>query len=171
MRKRALAIFGGKRMPPEAAAGIEVRAKGFACATPQRAWQVLTDYERLAEFVPNLTSSTLISRNGREAVVEQYGSGGFLFITQEIHLVLRVREQPFSAIDITRIAGNMKRYDAQWILIPARENRCDGTRIAYSAILQPDFFLPPFVGPALVQADVEKMLQAVLAEIERWGHR
>jgi ribosome-associated toxin RatA of RatAB toxin-antitoxin module len=158
-------------MPPESAAAIEVHSEGFACAAPRRAWQVLTDYERLAEFVPNLTSSTVLSRQGRDAVVEQYGSGGFLFVRREIHMVLRVTEQPFSAIEVTRISGNMRRYEARWSLAPARENHCDGTRIAYACSMEPDFFVPPIVGPAMAQADIDKMLQAVLAEIERWAHR
>jgi len=155
-------------MPADHAEGIEVDADGFACATPQRVWQVLTDYDRLAEFVPNLISSMVLSRHDHEVVVEQYGSGGFLFVRQEIHMVLRVTEQPFSTIDVSRISGNMRRYTARWSLAPAREKHCDGTRIRYRASMQPDFFVPPIAGPAVAQADVNQMLKAVLAEIERW---
>ncbi|HTN65471.1 MAG TPA: SRPBCC family protein [Burkholderiaceae bacterium] len=155
-------------MPADHADGIEVDAEGFACATPRRVWQVLTDYDRLAEFVPNLISSTVLSRHDHEVVVEQYGSGGFLFVRREIHMVLRVTEQPFSAIDVNRISGNMRRYTARWSLASARENHCDGTRIRYRASMQPDFFVPPIAGPAMAQADVDQMLKAVLAEIERW---
>jgi carbon monoxide dehydrogenase subunit G len=144
-------------------AGIEVHAEGYARATPPQAWRVLTDYERLTEFVPHLQSSVLVSRNGTDAVLEQVGNGGFLLIQQQIHLLLRIREEPHSAIAIHLISGNMQSYDAHWQL----SEEGGGTRIGYRARLQPDFFVPPVIGPALIQKNIERMMQAVLKEIER----
>jgi len=144
-------------------AGIEVHAEGYARATPPQAWRVLTDYERLTDFVPHLQSSVLVSRNGTDAVLEQVGNGGFLLIQQQIHLLLRIREEPHSAIAIHLISGNMQSYDAHWQL----SEEGGGTRIGYRARLQPDFFVPPVIGPALIQKNIERMMQAVLKEIER----
>jgi carbon monoxide dehydrogenase subunit G len=38
--------------------------------TIARAWQVLTDYDRLARFIPNLQVSRIVSRQGDDIVVE-----------------------------------------------------------------------------------------------------
>jgi ribosome-associated toxin RatA of RatAB toxin-antitoxin module len=146
---------------------FEVNATGFARAAQQQAWQVLTDYERLHEFVPDLQSSTLLSRNGREAVVEQHSEAGFLFLSQRIHMVVRVTEQPYSVIDVALVAGDMRSYSAHWELAPSTQNGIEGTRILYSGVMEPDFFVPPLIGKSIVQVNVRRMVQAVLSEIDK----
>jgi ribosome-associated toxin RatA of RatAB toxin-antitoxin module len=144
---------------------FEIQASGLVRATPQQTWAVLTDYGRLSEFVPDLLSSKLLSRCGDEAIIEQQGSIGFIFMRQSIHLVVRVIENPFSTLDVALVAGDMKHYASRWELAPLEQGA--GTRIAYRGSLEPDFFVPLLLGRALVQLDVQKMLAAVVAEIER----
>ena len=146
---------------------FEVSASGFARATPEQAWRVLTDYDELADFVPDLTSSRVISRDGREAVVEQRSEVGILFVTHAIHIVERITEQPFSAIDVAMVSGNMKRYRAHWDLAPSSQNGVSGTRIIYSGMMEPDFFIPPVIGESIVQANMKKMVEAVIERIDR----
>ena len=143
---------------------FEIQVSGLVHATPQQTWAVLTDYERLPDFVPDLLSSKLLSRRGAQAVLEQQGSVGFLFMRQVIHLVVRVTEQPFSTLDVALVAGNMKHYASHWELAPLDQG---GTRIAYRGSLEPDFFVPLLLGRVMVRADVQKMLAAVVAEVER----
>jgi len=156
-----------KRMQNNDQSFFRVDASGFAAATQQQVWQVLTDYERLSSFVPDMSSSRLISRTGHEAIVEQNGKTGFLFIKRDVHLVMRVTEQPFSTIDIALIEGDMKHYTAHWGLAPSARDGRSGTLVTYSASMEPDFFVPPLVSGPLVQADVEKTMEAVIAEIAR----
>jgi ribosome-associated toxin RatA of RatAB toxin-antitoxin module len=146
---------------------FDIRASGFARATPDHVWQVLTDYERQPEYVPNLSSARVVSRNGADVVLEQNGQGGFFFIRHAIHLLIRVTERAPSMIDVSLISGNMKRYGARWQLTPAEQAGMSGTRIEYSGIIEPDFFVPPLVGNAIVQGDVRKMLEAVIAQLEK----
>lgn len=146
---------------------FEVNAKSFVQATPRQAWKVLTDYERLTEFVPGLVRSKVLSRNQREVTLEQESNAGFLFLSQTIRLVVRLREQPFSTIEVALVSGDMKRYQARWTLTAFAQNGRDGTLIGYSGAIEPVFFLPPVVGRQLVQANVRKMVQAVSAEIEK----
>lgn len=143
---------------------FEIQVNGFVHATPQQTWAVLTDYGRLPEFVPDLLSSKLISRSGTQAILEQEGRAGFLFMRQAIHLVVRVTEHPFSTLDVALVSGNMKHYASRWDLAPADPG---GTRIAYRGSLEPDFFVPLLLGRAMVQHDVQKMLAAVETEVER----
>lgn len=155
------------RMHQDGESWFEVRASAFAPASLQRTWQVLTDYERLPQFVPNLLSSKIVSRNGSEVTVAQKGYVRFLFIVQEIDLVVRVREHPLSALDISLVEGRMKQYASRWELSAASHEDVGGTRISYFGRLEPDFYVPPMVGSALLRHDVEGMLQAVIAEIVR----
>lgn len=143
---------------------FEIQASGVVRATPQQAWAVLTDYGRLPQFVPGLLSSKLLGRCGHEAIVEQRGSVGFLFLRQAIHLVVRVTEYPFSRIEVALVAGDMKHYASHWELTPVESGA--SARITYRGSLEPDFFVPLLLGRAIVRADVEQMLAAVVAEIE-----
>ena len=152
-----------QRLRQEGCALFEIRVSGLARATPQASWQVLTGYDRLQEFVPGLLSSKLLSRTGQEAILEQEGIAGFLFLQQTIHLVVRVIEQPFSTLDISLISGDMKYYASHWELVPAAQG--SATRISYFGSMVPDFFVPPLLGSAIMQADVRKMMTAVIAEI------
>ncbi|NMM25754.1 MAG: cyclase/dehydrase [Glaciimonas sp.] len=148
---------------------FEIQVSGLVRATPQQTWAVLTDYGRLPEFVPDLLSSTLLSRCGDEAILEQRGSAGFLIMRQAIHLVVRVTEHPFSTLDVALVKGNMKHYASRWELTPVDSGAVTGTStlITYRGSMEPDFFVPLLLGRAKVQADVRKMLAAVVAEVER----
>ncbi|RZI44313.1 cyclase/dehydrase [Herbaspirillum sp. HC18] len=146
---------------------FEVTAVGFVRATPEQAWQVLTDYEHLPGFVPDLTSVRVVSRTGNEVVVEQKSSAGFLFIEHVIRMVLHIEEQPHSTIDVSLIEGDMKRYRTHWDLDPATQDGVHGTRVIFSGAMEPDVFMPPLVGRAIVQANVKRTVEAVVTEIER----
>lgn len=144
-----------------------VSAKAFARAAPQSVWDVLTSYDRLHQFVPNLQSSKLLSRDGPEAVIKQHARAGLLFIKQSIHLELRVVEQPISVIDITLLSGDMKRFDSHWELAAARQGGGAGTLITYAGQLEPNFYVPAMLGTPLIRSDVQNMVIAVIREIEK----
>jgi ribosome-associated toxin RatA of RatAB toxin-antitoxin module len=146
---------------------FEVNATGFVRATQQQAWQVLTDYERLHEFVPDLRSSALLSRDGHEVVVEQRSQSGFLFLSQTIHMIVRVKEQPYSVIDVALISGDMRDYSAHWELLPSAQNGIDGTHVTFEGMMEPAFFVPPVIGKSIVQVNVKRMVEAVVSEIEK----
>lgn len=144
-----------------------VNATAFARAAPQSVWDVLTAYDRLHQFVPNLRSSKLLSRDGHEAVIEQHARAGLLFIKQSIYLELRVVEQPISVIDITLVTGDMKRFDSHWELAAARQEATDGTLITYAGQVEPNFYVPALLGTPLIRSDVQNMVRAVIKEIEK----
>lgn len=146
---------------------FEVQAAGIARATLQQAWNVLTDYERLDEFVPDLVSSKILSRDTNEAIIEQKSQTAVLFLVHTVRMVVRIEEQPYSMLNVERLSGDMRHYRARWELEPVAQPGDDGTRIALLGAMEPDFPLPPIVGDALIQANVKSMVEAVIREIER----
>ncbi len=155
------------RMQQDEQRFFEMHASGFVRRSQKKAWQVLTDYERLHEFVPNLLSSKLLERNDTQATIEQKGRVGFFIMTRTIHLVLRVTEQPCSALDIVLVTGDMKHYVTRWELAPSIRNGVSGTSISYSGMVEPNFFVPSLLGTALLRTDLKRMLEAVIAEIDK----
>lgn len=63
-----------------------------------QAWQVLTDYGRLAEFVPDVRSSRVISRDGNQVLVEQKGEARLLFVRFPIDVRLAITEHPYERV-------------------------------------------------------------------------
>ena len=143
----------------------EVDATGTVAAPLPKVWRILTGYERMAEFVPDMESCRILSRNGNEVILEQFGVARFLFMSKAIHLIVRATEQPMSSIDISLISGDMKHYESHWELIPVPET--GGTRIVYSGKMIPNFYVPGILGSKLIRSDIERMMNAVLARIDR----
>jgi len=143
----------------------EVDATGTVAAPLPKVWRILTGYERMAEFVPDMESCKVLSRNGNEVILEQFGVARFLFMSKSIHLIVRATEQPMSSIDISLISGDMKHYESHWELIPIPET--GGTRIVYSGKMIPNFYVPGILGSKMIRGDIQRMMSAVLARLDR----
>jgi ribosome-associated toxin RatA of RatAB toxin-antitoxin module len=143
----------------------EVDATGTVAAPLPKVWRILTGYDRMAEFVPDMESSKVLSRNGGEVIIEQFGVARFLFMSRTIHLIVRAVEQPMSSIDISLISGDMKHYESRWELVPVPET--GGTKIIYHGKMLPNFYVPSLLGSKMVRSDIERMMNAVLARLDR----
>jgi ribosome-associated toxin RatA of RatAB toxin-antitoxin module len=143
----------------------EVDATGTVAAPLPKVWRILTGYDRMAEFVPDMESSKVLSRNSGEVIIEQFGVARFLFMSRTIHLIVRAVEQPMSSIDISLISGDMKHYESRWELVPVPET--GGTKIIYHGKMLPNFYVPSLLGSKMVRSDIERMMNAVLARLDR----
>jgi len=142
----------------------EVDSVGTVNASPATVWRILTDYEHMNEFVPDLNSCRVLSRNGNEVIIEQLGTARFLFMSKSIHLIVRATEQAMTSIDIALVSGDMKHYESHWELIPVPET--GGTRVVYSGRLVPNFYVPGILGAKIIRGDIERMMGSVLARLD-----
>jgi len=142
---------------------VSVRASAEVNADLPTAWEVLTDYDHLAEFIPDMRSSRVVRREGGSVLVEQRGEFGFLFFRQAIDVVLSVSEQPPRRIVAHTVAGNLKDMEASYEL----KASASGVRLEYAGRFVPDFFLPPLIGIPLVRRSLERRLRSMVDEIER----
>jgi ribosome-associated toxin RatA of RatAB toxin-antitoxin module len=141
---------------------VEVEAAAEIAVGAPRAWQVLTDYNRLSQFVPDLHESRVVSREGAKAVVEQKGVARFLFFTHPIEVRLEVTEYPHRRIESRAIAGNFRELRSVYTL----EASEGGMRLHYQGRLVPDFELPLF-HTYVLKSNVESTFRAMVEEIER----
>lgn len=142
----------------------QIASSGTVAATRAVAWSVLTDYGHLADFVPDLKSARVISRDGDKVVVEQLGAARFLFFNRDIRLVVQVHERPPDRIDVSLVDGDMKVYHCSWELVALADG---GTRVLYRATIAPKFYVPGIVGTPLVRKDIARMMAAVLSRMDR----
>jgi ribosome-associated toxin RatA of RatAB toxin-antitoxin module len=142
---------------------LQVEASAEFDGSLDNAWQVLTDYGRLAEFVPDLQASRVISRDRNAVVVEQKGEARLLFFSYPIDVRLAITEKPREQIVSQAIAGNFREMRSTYAL-EARQGRLF---LHYSGRLEPDFYVPPLIGTYLLRRNVESMFRALVDEIER----
>jgi len=140
-----------------------VRAEATVAAPVSMVWEVLTDYDNLARFIPGLSVSSVSRRSGNRVQVEQKGEARFLFFSYPIEVVLEVLESPSSSISSRAVGGNLRRMSGRYDL----KSTGGGSLLRYSGELEPDFGLPPVVGTLAVRAMVEAQFGAMVAEIER----
>jgi ribosome-associated toxin RatA of RatAB toxin-antitoxin module len=131
--------------------------------TVPRTWQVLTDYGRLAEFIPDMQSSRVLSRSGNQAVVEQKGEARMLFFSFPIDVRLAVTETPYEKVSSRLVSGNFREMRGTYSL-EAGQGRI---LLRYAGQLAPDFFVPPLIGTLALKHSVEASFRALVDEIER----
>jgi len=144
---------------------VEVRAHALLDAPVQLVWQVISDYERLPQFVPNLRRSVVIARNGNQLLVEQSGEARFAFFSVPIEVRLEVIEQPPDWIASRAVAGNLRRMSGRYELYP--DPARGSVQLRYFGAIEPGFELPPIVGVAALRSSVEQQFEAMVQEILR----
>jgi len=130
-------------------------------------WEVLTDYDHMAEFVTNLEVSNVRTRDGDRLQVFQKGraSRGLLSFAfenlREIHLV------PYREIRSHLISGNMQTSEFTTQVVD------DGTQvhILNSGRFVPNVWVPPIIGPPAIEAETRKQFDEIRAEILRRSAR
>jgi carbon monoxide dehydrogenase subunit G len=126
-------------------------------------WGVVTDYDRLAEFIPDMEYSRVVSRNPPGVVVRQKGEFGILFFSRVVEIELAVVESPPHAVVSRLISGNLRDLSGRYDL----EERGEGTRLVYRGRLLPEYDLPPLIGLAMVRHSLNRHFGAMVREILR----
>ena len=140
-----------------------VRADVPVAVGAATAWAVLTDYNRLAEFVPDMQVSRIVSEPGRPLLLEQRGEAGFLIFRTEMRVILQVEETPPVRIAFRAVAGDFKRMQGEWGLL----NEGRSVRLSYRAEIEPDFWVPPLIGRELLRSSVQRQISGVVQEMLR----
>jgi carbon monoxide dehydrogenase subunit G len=140
-----------------------VRAAATVAAPVAMVWEVLTDYDHLARFIPGLSSSAVQLREANRVLVEQKGEARFLVFSYPIEVRLEVLESPSDSITSLGVGGNLKRMTGRYEL----RSGMGGVLLRYTGELEPDFELPPIIGTLAVRTMVEEQFAAMVAEIER----
>jgi carbon monoxide dehydrogenase subunit G len=135
----------------------------YAPVPPELAWAVLTDFDRMSAFVPNLVSSVVIERGEGQLKVRQKGVSRFGIFSMNFESVQETRLNPQSEIRAHGVSGNFRRMDSVMQL----KAEGSGTRLTYHADVQPDFWFPPFIGPAMARRDMAEQFTAMLREMIR----
>jgi ribosome-associated toxin RatA of RatAB toxin-antitoxin module len=128
---------------------------------PAVALAVLTDYEQIPRFMPDVRTSIVRERAIGSAVVEQEAVSSVMMFSKRVHLVLEIEEQPDALIFRDRCGRSFVRYEGTWRL----SNQDGHTAITYELIAEPSFDVPGFMLKRLFRRDSAQMIERLRREI------
>ncbi|RZM81896.1 SRPBCC family protein [Leptolyngbya iicbica] len=126
----------------------------------EQVWGILTDYENLSSFIPNLTVSRRLETDGSRTLLEQVGSQCFLNIQFCARVVLDMAEQFPHCIGFSMVEGDFKSFEGAWKLEQA-EDAEQGTRLNYEITICPPRAIPAVLIERHLRHDLTQNLQAI----------
>jgi carbon monoxide dehydrogenase subunit G len=142
---------------------LEVVCRALLEAPLELIWQTLTDYARLAEFIPGMSKSRVLSQSGAVTVVEQVGTARFLFVSIPIEVTLSSTARPPYAIDASLLKGSLKRLEGTYRIEPQAGGRM---LLSWTGVIEAES-MPPLIGEMLLRSSIEDQFRGMVREIER----
>ncbi len=130
-------------------------------------WDVLTDYDNMAAFISNLTFSGVESRVDNVLTVHQKGKVTRGPLTFAFDNVREVELVPVAEIRSRLVSGDLKAS-----FFTTRIADLDGlVHISNSGRYTPNVWVPPLIGPALIEGETRKQYAEIRSEILRRAAR
>lgn len=142
---------------------LEVVCRATLEAPPALIWQTLTDYGRLAQFIPGMRSSRVLSQTGAVTVIEQSGEARFLFVSYPLEVTLASTERPPHAIEARLLKGNLKRLEGVYLITPRAGG---GALLTWTGVVEAES-MPPLIGELLMRSSIEDQFRGMVTEIRR----
>ncbi|KAH9621385.1 hypothetical protein KSS87_007199 [Heliosperma pusillum] len=132
-------------------------------------WNALTDYERLADFVPNLVYSGRIPCPYPGRIwLEQRGLQRALYWHIEARVVLDLQEFMNSPNDrelhFSMVDGDFKKFEGKWAVKSKR--RSSSTTLSYEVNVIPRFNFPAIFLERIIRSDLPVNLRALACRAE-----
>ncbi|BAZ26444.1 cyclase/dehydrase [Kalymmatonema gypsitolerans NIES-4073] len=127
----------------------------------EQVWKVLTDYEALVDFVPNLTKSRLLEHPQGGIRLEQVGSGRFVGLNFCARVVLDLEEYFPKEINFRMVEGDFKDFSGSWLLQPDSLNNHRATHLCYTVKVWPKRTMPVGIIERRLSNDMRLNLLAI----------
>ena len=133
----------------------------------EQVWQLITDYDKLAELIPNLAYCRQVRQSATSKQLEMIGTCRILNFGFSIRLVLAAIESAPYQIETQLIEGDLRSYRGVWDLEPQPDG---STVLSYSAELVPK----PGIPVALLERQIQVLLPtnflAIRQHLDRVNH-
>jgi uncharacterized membrane protein len=139
---------------------VEMLVQAPALAT----WDVLTDYDHMAQFVANVQSSKITDRKGNTLVVAQKSGTSFGLLKFSFDNVREVELVPHSEIRSNLISGDMK---ASAFTTRIMSNGGGVTRVVNHGEFVPTMWVPPVIGTVFLESETRRQFHELRNEIMR----
>ena len=147
---------------PDGKDGITAKMK--VMGTMNRTWEVMTDYNSLKDFIPDLKVSRVIKKRGNEVIVYQEGESGLLMFKFSVSVTVKIIERHHQSIEFTKVDGDFDFFEGEWRGEPLSSNE---TLIVYTLAAKPKFYAPKWVIRSMMKRDIPGRMKALREKIER----
>ena len=141
---------------------VIVDVTAHVAARREVAWDVLTDYDHMADFVSNLKASVVLSRNDNRLQVEQSGEAKRGFLRFAFSTVRSVELIADREIRSHLVRGDFKSYEFTTGLVG---DASGPTTIVHHGEYVPTRWVPPVIGPTLIETETRKQYAELIAEM------
>ncbi len=155
---------------PEPSSGVSVREERGTYSVAARfevpqaagvALAVLSDYEQIPRFMPDVRTSVILERTPGRLLIEQEAVSQFMMFSKKVHLVLEVTEAGDTIRFVDRCRKSFTRYEGTWRVI----QKDGGTTVTYELSARPAFDVPEFILKRLLRRDSGEMIHRLRREI------
>ncbi len=145
--------------------GIYVATLSFKVPVVARVvLDVLTDFEHMAAFVPNLKRSRVIDRAGRIYRVEQDGKAVLGAFTIDFHSLRQIEVLPGGRIVSDSLPGSSSRSHSEMKVL---DGGAGWTRLDYTLELEPSAWIPSSLGVGFLRHEMAEQFDAMAREMVR----
>ena len=135
----------------------------FAPVPLNVAWDVLTDFDHMAKWVPNLRESKGTVTEPNTVMVEQQGTAKFGIFSFPYTSVRKMQLTPQKTVKATQIEGNMKQLESLMTLTPDG----NGTRLNYHLEMVPGGLAATVLSKDFLQHELSDQFTAIIGEMVR----
>jgi hypothetical protein len=133
----------------------------LAPVTPAEAWAVLTDFDAMARYVPDLDASRVTIRLGNRLRVEQRGVARWGPFARPFAMVREVDLTPVERVESRSIGGTLQRVRTSTRLVPVT----DGTEVRHHLEFVFNVWMPDLLADAFLRYKVREQFDAVVEEM------
>ncbi|QSJ18358.1 SRPBCC family protein [Nostoc sp. UHCC 0702] len=133
----------------------------------EQIWKVLTDYEALPDFIPNLAKSRLLEHPNGGIRLEQIGSQRLLNFNFCARVVLDLVEYFPKQINFQMVEGDFKGFSGSWCLEPYFLGEHVGTSLCYTIQVWPKLTMPITIIERRLSKDLQLNLLAIYQRVEQ----
>ena len=126
-------------------------------------WEVLTDYDHMAQFISNLEYSAVEGHAGELLRVHQKGRAALGPLTLAFDTVREVELVPYGEIRSRLISGDLKASAFVTRIVEVGAV----VHVVNSGRYTPNTWIPPLLGPAVIRAETRKQFAEIRTEIRR----
>jgi ribosome-associated toxin RatA of RatAB toxin-antitoxin module len=137
----------------------------------EQIWKVLTDYEALPDFLPNLAKSRLIEHPNGGIRLEQVGSQRLLNFNFSARVVLDLEEYFPKEINFRMVEGDFKGFSGSWCLEPYSLDEYVGTNLCYTIQVWPKLTMPVGIIENRLSKDLRLNLLAIHQRVEELANK
>ncbi|MDE1948182.1 MAG: SRPBCC family protein [Burkholderiales bacterium] len=143
--------------------GIVVDVRAEVAAPVSVVWSVLTDYDHMSSILSDIKASVVKSRDGNHLQVAQTADTQVGFLHFSASSLREVDLVPMREIRSHLISGDFQSFDGT-----TRITEHDGqTTIVNHSEYVPKAWLPPMIGPSVIQSETTAQYRELLAEVLR----